>query len=185
MRGYWEEIGSLEQRMDDLLHTVFGKRARLAYPALPLFVARPFVPAVDVLAREGNLVVRVELPGVDPAKDIRVSTEKGELTIIGERRHEEEVEEGNYYRMEGSYGAFERRIPIPEGIDEGGRHHGHLCGRRPGGRRPRGDVRARSTAREGDPGDDADRDQGRVTGATRGCGPASDGARRSARRPIG
>lgn len=119
MRGYWEEIGSLEQRMDDLLHTVFGKRARLAYPALPLFVARPFVPAVDVLAREGNLVVRVELPGVDPAKDIRVSTEKGELTIHGERRHEEEVEEGNYYRMEGSYGAFERRIPIPDGIDEG------------------------------------------------------------------
>ena len=40
MRGYWEEIGSLEQRMDDLLHTVFGKRARLAYPALPLFVER-------------------------------------------------------------------------------------------------------------------------------------------------
>jgi HSP20 family protein len=119
MRGYWEEIGSLEQRMDDLLHGLFGKRARLAYPALPLFVERPFVPAVDVLAREGNLVVRVELPGVDPTKDIRVSTENGELTIKGERRREEEVEEGNYYRMEGSYGAFERRIPIPEGVDEG------------------------------------------------------------------
>lgn len=119
MRGYWEEIGSLEQRMDDLLHTVFGKRARLTYPALPLFVERPFVPAVDVLAREENLVVRVELPGVDPTKDVRVAVENGELVIKGERRHEEEVEEGTYYRMEGSFGAFERRLPIPEGIDEG------------------------------------------------------------------
>ena len=118
MRGYWDEIGSLEQRMDDLLHTVFGNRARLAYPALPLFVQRPFVPAVDVFPRGGNLVVRVELPGVDPVKDIRVITEKGELVIEGERRHEEKVEEGTYYRMEGAYGAFERRIPIPEGIDE-------------------------------------------------------------------
>jgi HSP20 family molecular chaperone IbpA len=118
MRGYWEEIGSLEQRMDDLLRTVFGRRARLAYPALPLFVERPFVPAVDVLAREGNLVVRVELPGVDPAKDIQVSIEKGELVIKGERTQEEELEEGTYYRMERSYGAFERRLPIPEGVDE-------------------------------------------------------------------
>jgi HSP20 family protein len=119
MRGYWEEIGSLEQRMDDLLRRVFGTRARLAYPALPLFVERPFVPAVDVFAREENLVARIELPGVDPAKDIRVSVENGELVIKGERRHEEEVEEGTYYRMEGSYGAFERHIPVPEGVDEG------------------------------------------------------------------
>jgi HSP20 family protein len=118
MRGYWDEIGSLERRMDDVLHSLFGRRARLAYPALPLFVDRPFLPAVDVFPREGNLVMRIELPGVDPAKDIHVSIEKGELTIKGERRHEEEVEEGTYYRMESSYGAFERRIPIPEGIDE-------------------------------------------------------------------
>ena len=98
-----------------LLRRVFGTRARLAYPALPLFVERPFVPAVDVFAREENLVARIELPGVDPAKDIRVSIENGELVIKGERRHEEEVEEGTYYRMEGSYGAFERTSRSPRG----------------------------------------------------------------------
>jgi HSP20 family protein len=118
MRGYWEEIGTLERRMDEVLHSVFGNRARLSYPALPLFVQRPFVPAVDVLVRDEHLVVRVELPGIDPAKDVRVVVENGELVIKGERRHEEEVEEGTYYRMEGAYGAFERRIPIPDGVDE-------------------------------------------------------------------
>ncbi len=118
MRGYWEEIGTLEQRMDDLLRAVLGKRTRLTYPTLPLFVERPFVPAIDVFAREKDLVARVELPGVDPAKDIRVSIDDGELVITGERRHEEEVDEGTYYRMEGSYGSFERRIPIPDGIDD-------------------------------------------------------------------
>lgn len=43
----------------------------LAWPV----TARPFAPTTDVFAREGDLVVRLELPGIDPEKDVKVSVE--------------------------------------------------------------------------------------------------------------
>ena len=115
----WDEIAALERRMDDLMRAFLGPRVRLSYPTLPLFLRRPFVPATDVFARNGDLVVRLEVPGIDPATDVNVTVEGGELVIRGERKQKEEVEEERYYRMEASYGAFERHIPVPEGIDEG------------------------------------------------------------------
>ncbi len=117
MLEYWDEINALEQRMDDLIRRFFGSRTRLAYPALPLFVRRPFVPATDVYAKDGDLIVRVELPGVDPAHDVHVQVEGDELVIRGERKQEQEVKEDSYYRMETSFGTFERRIPLPQPVD--------------------------------------------------------------------
>ena len=118
MFEFWEEIATMDRRLDDLVRTFLGTRARLATPALPLFVRRPFLPTTDVYARDGDLIVRLEIPGIDPKKDVKVTIEEGALVIRGERRHEEEVEEGAYYRMEATYGAFERHVPIPEGVDE-------------------------------------------------------------------
>jgi HSP20 family protein len=51
-------------------------------------------------------------------KDVTVQVREGMLIIAGERRCEMEVKEEAYYRMEASYGTFERQIAIPEGIDE-------------------------------------------------------------------
>ena len=118
MIDFWEDMADLERRMDDVVRRFLGTRARLSYPALPLFVRRPFVPPMDVFAKDGDLFVQVELPGIDPAKDFHVFVEEGELVIRGERTKREEVKDEAYYRMEASFGAFERRLPIPEGIDE-------------------------------------------------------------------
>ncbi len=115
----WDEMAALERRMDDLLRSFFGPRARLTFPALPTGIRRPFVPATDVFARGKDLVVRAELPGIDPAKDVTVTVEEDRLVIRGERKQKEEVKEEHYLRMEACYGAFERYVPIPEGIDEG------------------------------------------------------------------
>ncbi len=118
MLAHWDEMERLERLLDDALWPFVGTRGRIAYPVLPLFVRRPFLPATDVYAKDGDLIVRVELPGIDPREDVSVQVEGGELVVRGERKQKEEVKEEAYYRMEASFGSFERRIPMPEGIDE-------------------------------------------------------------------
>ena len=113
----YDEIGDLERRMDDLMRSFFGPRIRLTRPVLPLFAVKPFVPVTDVFVRDEDLVVRVELPGI-ALEDLKVTIEDGYLVIRGERRHDEEVKEEAYYRLEASYGSFERCIPLPDGFEE-------------------------------------------------------------------
>ena len=72
------------------------------------------VPPVESYVKDGNLVVRADVPGLEP-KDIEISVLHDVLTIKGERKAEKEVKEKDYLRREVSYGAFERRISLPEG----------------------------------------------------------------------
>ena len=73
------------------------------------------MPRVDVFEREGNLVVKAELPGVKK-EDIDLQITDGDLVLRAERREEHEVKEENWYRMERSSGSLYRRLPLPEGI---------------------------------------------------------------------
>ncbi len=73
-----------------------------------------WAPACGVFSREGDLVVELDLPGVDPDKDVQVTLQDGVLCISGERR-EPGVVDGGYYRREWRYGAFERGFTLPEG----------------------------------------------------------------------
>jgi len=72
------------------------------------------LPAVESFVKEGNLVVRADVPGMDP-RDIEVSILGNVLTIKGERKSEHEVKKEDYLRREVSYGSFERRMTLPEG----------------------------------------------------------------------
>ncbi len=71
-------------------------------------------PPVESFIHNGQLVVRAELPGVDP-KDVDISVLGDVLTIKGERKSKKEVKEENYIRREIEYGSFERRLTLPEG----------------------------------------------------------------------
>ncbi len=73
-----------------------------------------FVPAIESFVKDGNLLIRADVPGMDP-KDIDVSILGNVMTIKGERRSEHEVKKEDYLRREVSYGAFERRMTLPEG----------------------------------------------------------------------
>jgi HSP20 family protein len=115
----YDEIGELERRMDDLMRSFLGPRARFTRPVLPLFLHKPFVPVTDVFVRDEDLVIRIELPGINPATDVTVNVEDGHLVIRGERKQEGELKEEAYYRLETTYGTFERFIPLPEGFEEG------------------------------------------------------------------
>jgi HSP20 family protein len=66
--------------------------------------------------REGDtLVIRAELPGVDPEKDIEVSVSEGKLTISAKREEREESRTDDSYRSEFRYGSFQRTMPVPAG----------------------------------------------------------------------
>jgi HSP20 family protein len=73
-------------------------------------------PQIEVSEREGNLVVRADLPGVK-REDVEVNVDNDVLTIRGERRQEHRETEGGYRRTERSYGTFFRQLPLPEGVD--------------------------------------------------------------------
>jgi HSP20 family protein len=71
-------------------------------------------PAIEVSLRDGKYNVRAELPGLEP-KDVKINVENDALVIQGERRFEQEENEGGMQRTERQYGLFYRSIPLPEG----------------------------------------------------------------------
>jgi HSP20 family protein len=74
-----------------------------------------WMPKIDVKSKGDDIVVRAELPGIDPARvDIEVTD--GVLTIRGEREAEEEREGEGWLIRESSYGSFERSMVLPEGV---------------------------------------------------------------------
>ncbi|MBR30020.1 MAG: molecular chaperone [Spirochaetaceae bacterium] len=73
--------------------------------------------AVDVHETEKEVQVTVELPGIDE-KDLDLTLEKDSLTIKGEKKQESEQKEGNYHRIERSYGSFQRTIALPCEVED-------------------------------------------------------------------
>ena len=69
--------------------------------------------------KDGNTqVIRAELPGVDPAKDVEVTVADGLLHINAERRVEERTQDLGFIRHEMRYGNLTRTLPLPEGVTE-------------------------------------------------------------------
>jgi HSP20 family protein len=75
-----------------------------------------WAPAVDIFEQEGSIVLKAELPGVDP-KDVDIRVENNTLTLRGERRFDNEVKRESYHRVERSYGAFTRSFSLPNMVD--------------------------------------------------------------------
>jgi HSP20 family protein len=84
----------------------------------PLAVFRPLTAQpmrVEDFVRDGHYVVRAELPGIDPEKQLEVTVSQGILTIKADR--EEEETEGKH-RSEFRYGVYSRHITLPASADE-------------------------------------------------------------------
>jgi HSP20 family protein len=71
-------------------------------------------PAIEVSQQGGTYNIHAELPGLEP-KDVKVDVENDALVIQGERRFEQEQNEGGVQRTERQYGLFYRSIPLPDG----------------------------------------------------------------------
>jgi HSP20 family protein len=81
---------------------------------LPLFEAR--VPAVDVIDRDKEIVLRAELPGVKK-DDIEVTVTERYATLRASAAREEKEEKGQYYRHETCTGSFERSVLLPSEVE--------------------------------------------------------------------
>ncbi|NUP73909.1 MAG: Hsp20/alpha crystallin family protein [Sinomonas sp.] len=73
---------------------------------------------VEELVDDNRLVVRAELPGIDPENDVDVSVRANHLRIDAHREERKEEKGKGGYRTEFRYGSFSRTIPLPEGATE-------------------------------------------------------------------
>ena len=89
---------------------------RLDWLDSPWFSLMPFGPGqsfrVEDYAEDGKYLVRAELPGIDPAKDVEVTVDSGILTIHAERREETREDRHSEFR----YGSMTRSISLPDGL---------------------------------------------------------------------
>lgn len=76
-------------------------------------------PTLDLSATDKEYTISVEIPGVDE-KDVRLEIANETLTIRGEKKQEKEERDKNYYRVERSYGSFQRVLSLPEDADQAG-----------------------------------------------------------------
>jgi HSP20 family protein len=112
-RGFWDPLSEVNRMFDDM----FGGLARRQGGQQRGQQLTEWAPAVDVLQRGGDLVVRAELPGVRP-EDVHITLQDNVLTISGERQEEQEEQRGGYYVRERRRGTFSRSMTLPEGVNE-------------------------------------------------------------------
>jgi HSP20 family protein len=91
--------------------------ARL-FPELARATNESRLPRVEEFLDGNEVVVRAELPGIDPERNVEITVSDQTLRIRAERRQESKGDDKNGYRSEFVYGLFERVIPLPAGVNE-------------------------------------------------------------------
>jgi HSP20 family protein len=106
-------MATLQDRVDRLFQNSLGRvRGDLG----EAFEGTAWSPAVDILETDSDLILRADLPGIDP-KDVDVQFENGTLTLRGERKFESDAKEDNFRRVERVYGSFVRSFALPRTLD--------------------------------------------------------------------
>jgi HSP20 family protein len=108
----FRDLVEIQRNLEDLFRRTFSAWDQ---PLAPVR-ATGWTPALDVIQKEGELLIRTELPGVDP-EQVEVTVEGNQLTIRGERKEEIEVDKENWLRRELRYGTFERCLTLPAEAD--------------------------------------------------------------------
>ena len=75
-----------------------------------------WTPAVDIHETEDAFVIKAELPGVSK-DDVSIDVHQNTLTLRGQRKHEAEVKNERYHRVERAYGTFQRSFVLPAMVD--------------------------------------------------------------------
>ncbi|MGC8658738.1 MAG: Hsp20/alpha crystallin family protein [Desulfomonilaceae bacterium] len=106
-------VTEFKKEVDDLFSRFFGSEGWLPSG----YFAKGFMPALDVSETDENVLVKAELPGVDP-KEIEVNISGQTLTIKGEKKEDREEKTESLHRIERSYGSFYRAINLPCEVNE-------------------------------------------------------------------
>jgi HSP20 family protein len=108
----WEPfrgVSTLQDQVNRLFNDVFDRTGEE-------FNLSAWAPAVDIYETEHELVVKADLPEVDP-KELDIRVENNLLTIRGERKFEKKVSEENYLRVERSFGTFARSFTLANTVN--------------------------------------------------------------------
>ncbi len=108
----WEPfrgVNTLQDQFNRLFSDVFDRKAEESS-------LTAWAPAVDIYETGHELVVKADLPEVDP-KDLDIRVENNILTIRGERKFEKKVNEDNYLRVERAYGSFARSFTLANTVN--------------------------------------------------------------------
>ncbi len=129
MRSGFAALDKLHSEIDQIFDGIFEH-------GLPMF-PRPragspeesaeLKPKLDIAGGDEHYLVTVELPGVDE-KDVHLELRGDCLIIKGEKKNEHEEKGKDYYRMERSYGSFQRVLSLPEDVDSSGIKAAHKAG---------------------------------------------------------
>lgn len=110
----WDPFTALERldrQFDDIVRRTWGRPGSAAPAA-----GAGFVPAVEMAQEGSDVLIKLELPGIDPATDVDVSVHEGRLIVSGER-HDVRTEEGRQTLVrELRYGSFRREFALPDGV---------------------------------------------------------------------
>ena len=102
------ELDSLQGDMNRLFDRFFEGR--------PGNGGRRWIPAMDLVETDENLVVRADLPGMSEG-DVEIEIKDNVLTVSGERKAEHEEKGEGFHRVERSFGRFGRSLTLPRGVE--------------------------------------------------------------------
>jgi HSP20 family protein len=101
--------GTLQDQINRVFNDVLGRSGEESN-------LTTWAPAVDIFETEHELVVKADLPDIDP-KDLDIRVENNILTIRGDRKFEKKVDRDNYLRVDRAYGSFARSFSLANTVN--------------------------------------------------------------------
>lgn len=120
----FEEVRRLEEEIDNVFDDFWRSERRRALPSLKRGKKGEiapvedivWMPAIDLIDKDKEIVVKADLPGVDK-NNIKIKVDSESISVSGEIKKEKKEENETYYREERVYGKFSRVIPLPAEVD--------------------------------------------------------------------
>lgn len=108
----WEpmyEVETLRRQMERMFEQMMGRGWR--------GMGETLLPPMEIYQTDRDMVINVELPGLDP-KDVTVEITEDSVLLSGETKRDQEIKEDRYYRSARTFGQFKRSIALPEAIKD-------------------------------------------------------------------
>jgi HSP20 family protein len=112
----WTPRGNLQSFQDEM-NRMFEQFFRGGTGEEAGWGVRTWAPPVDIYETDDALILKAELPGVSK-DDVSIEIHQNTLILRGQRKHEAEVKEEQYHRIERAYGTFQRSFMLPTLVDQ-------------------------------------------------------------------
>jgi HSP20 family protein len=109
----WDPFREMDDAFGRMLPSLFGRWAAGANPNGNY----AWSPTADISETENEYLIRAELPAVRK-EDVRITVDRGMITIAGERKDKQETKDEKFHRVESFQGSFVRTFTLPDNLDE-------------------------------------------------------------------